>query len=255
MKKLISLLAAGLIALGGNAIAQEVDAETQEFNSQCQREIFRRSGIPERFLGYEKHLLNFLENKDAFNPGIGLPVNNYDTNSDGKADVKEYFTWGTSLIYAFDLNNDGKFTEDEVWLNINQRDIYTPFWVSLTPKNINAKENDSQSQEDKTRRQKNVFKNSGIPERFLGYEKHLLKTSWRISPLSKKNCETKQYDMNGDGTPEVREYREWEDENPVEYEFDLNGNGKFDDNEVWKDVHFDGKNGVYVRSWLRIQRE
>jgi hypothetical protein len=112
MKKLISLIASGLILFGGNAVAQENNLDSQ-------KKVFANLGITERFAGYENYQL---KRQLVEMGGVLYELKDYDTNGDRKKDVRETFDlFGKNpsipFSYMFDLNFDGEFSDDEIWMD------------------------------------------------------------------------------------------------------------------------------------------
>ena len=128
MKRLISLLFSGMLAIS-SVIGQE-----------SQSEIFKKLGIPERFVGYEKNRTGkalIIYGENAFE------LVQYDANADGKDDVLETYAINISqdglsyypnehpYSYGFDINGDGEVTENESFkdmiqdgLNGNEEPMY-----------------------------------------------------------------------------------------------------------------------------------
>lgn len=111
MKKLISLIGAGLLFFGS--------ATAQENNYENQKKVFSNLGISENFLGYEDKLLRRqLIEMD----GVLYELKDYDTNGDRKKDVRETFNLfeknpSIPFSYMFDLKFDGEFSDDEIWMD------------------------------------------------------------------------------------------------------------------------------------------
>jgi hypothetical protein len=119
MKKLISLIGAGVLFFGGSAVAQENSSINSK--EEYQKKAFSKLGIPERFVGYEKNLsrqcLIDIESTLYY-------LEEYDSNRDGKADVQEiyqvayrdgngvYHCIENAIVYGFDINGDNLFEGD-----------------------------------------------------------------------------------------------------------------------------------------------
>lgn len=113
MKKLISLIVAEALAITGCATMQEPS------NLSYQKKVFSNLGVSEKFVGYENKLLRRqLVDLD----GMLYELKDYDTNGDRKRDVRETFElFGRNpnipSSYMFDLNFDGEFDDDEIWID------------------------------------------------------------------------------------------------------------------------------------------
>lgn len=110
MKRLISLITAGLVVLGS--------VTAQENNLEAQKKVFENFGISEKFIGYQDKLL---KRQLVEMGGILYELKDYDTNNDRKRDVRETFNLfgknpGVPFSYMFDLDYDGNFEDDEIWM-------------------------------------------------------------------------------------------------------------------------------------------
>lgn len=115
MKKLISLLGAGVLFFG-SATAQEI---SEQNNSENQKKVFSNFGISEEFLGYENKQL---KRQLVEMSGVLYELKDYDTNGDRKKDVRETYNLfeknpNIPFSYMFDLNFDGEFSDDEIWMD------------------------------------------------------------------------------------------------------------------------------------------
>ena len=108
MKKLISLLFSGMLVISPIA--------GQDIN---QKGVFEKLGIPERFVGYENH---WLKAQIVESYGGLYEIRDFDINGDEKKDVRESYDLvgnhpGTPFNYMFDLDEDGEFADDELWMD------------------------------------------------------------------------------------------------------------------------------------------
>lgn len=101
------------MSFGGNTVAQEQN------NLDYQKKVFSNLGISENFLGYEDKLLRRqLVEMD----GVLYELKDYDTNGDRKRDARETFNLfeknpSIPFSYMFDLNFNGEFSDDEIWMD------------------------------------------------------------------------------------------------------------------------------------------
>jgi hypothetical protein len=121
MKRLISLIYSALV-FAGCATTPKIVSEPKS-----QEEIFRNLGIPVRFVGYEKseakkQLLDI--------EGRLVGIKDFDLNSDGRKEVREFYKINAKdemigeylstkppFSYAFDLDKNGRFSEDEILMD------------------------------------------------------------------------------------------------------------------------------------------
>jgi hypothetical protein len=111
MKKLIALLAAEALAITGcTTIPKE--------NFEYQKKVFSQLGIPIEFADYKK---NLIKKQPADAGGRLIGILDYDTNSDGKKDVREVYDLMDNpeipFSYMFDLDGNNLFTLNEILMD------------------------------------------------------------------------------------------------------------------------------------------